>query len=93
MNLKLHRCHDHLAALRQAVRSFAGNAGHRIEVIRNEAMTEWHLVPRFAGHPDTDKWAIIFGDCVRCLRSALDHLVCAFAAAGARLAGRRDTEA
>jgi hypothetical protein len=83
MNLKLHRCHDYRAELTQAVQSFTGEAGHGLEIRSNDVMTEWQLVPRFASHPDTDRWAIIFGDYVHCLRSALDHLVYAFAAASA----------
>lgn len=83
MNLKLHRCHDYRAELTKAVQSFTGETGHGLEVRSNDVMTEWQLVPRFASHPDTDGWAIIFGDYVHCLRSALDHLVYAFATASA----------
>lgn len=83
MNLKLHRCHEHRAELAKAVRLFTEEAGHQLEVTSNPAKTEWHLVPRFARHPDTDRWAVIFGDYVHCLRSAIDHLVYSFAVANA----------
>lgn len=79
-NLKLHRSHDHSRELREHVSRFTEADGHRLELTSDEAKKVWEVSPRFAIEPDTDTWALIFGDYVHCLRSALDHLVYALAA-------------
>lgn len=78
--LKMHRAQEHAQQLTEAVRSFTEDTRHKLRLVSNPAKTEWGVAPEFSGHPDTERWSVIFGDYVHCLRSALDHLVYALAA-------------
>lgn len=73
-HVKLGRARVHLAALNAAIDSFTDERGY--EVVKtahpDEGVYEFRL--RLHRDPPTTEWAMLIGDCVHNMRSALDHL-------------------
>ena len=61
--------------------SFTDLYTHAVEVNKNADATLHQLTIHFDGDADYARWGLLLGDYVHCLRSALDHLVYAFAVA------------
>jgi len=76
---KLRRADEHIEALQREITAFMELDGHGIVTEPNADSTEYVVRAHFAVIPNTMQWALIFGDIVHCLRSALDHMVYAIA--------------
>lgn len=73
--LKLERAKDHQKDLLSQVGQFWKDYPPRIEVIDDHNAKQRKWIARL-GVPPAEDWALIVGDIVHNLRSALDHLVC-----------------
>jgi len=82
VSAKLRRADEHAKALTGELASFVNLYSHAVEVDHNADFTEYYASIHFdGGDPDYVGWGLLLGDYVHCLRSALDHLIYAFAVA------------
>lgn len=79
--LKVVRAEDHLAYLNRRVRLFEKRQVHRFETESNIDRTE-HVVRYYGRPPVPLEWAVVLGEMMFDLRSALDHLAHALVIAG-----------
>jgi hypothetical protein len=73
--LKLGRARDHLVALTRRVERFVRSDTYRLYSEHDTHTTEHTLRLRVVKQPKLDVWALLVGDVVHNLRSALDHIV------------------
>ena len=75
--LKTARAKEHLDSLWEQIAAFRGTRPHRFRVERDLANQCYRM--HFRIQPVPDKFALIVGDFLNCLRASLDHLVWALA--------------
>jgi hypothetical protein len=80
VDAKLDRADEHVVALTGETGAFMLLHDHVFPVECNADATEYVVRVAFATAPDTQRWGLLLGDYVHCLRSALDHLIYAVAA-------------
>lgn len=77
---KLYRAEEHLQVLDTEISKWLNSGRYETFVERGKDSARIGVYAlRVGPPPDLTRWAVIFGEGVNCLRSALDHLINAFA--------------
>jgi hypothetical protein len=71
---KLDRAEEHLATLDASLGTWRGSNPYTFTDAKNPDKTEIRFYAHFNIAPPVIRWAVLAGDCVHNLRSALDHL-------------------
>jgi hypothetical protein len=75
VDAKLAWAEQHFATLKSGVDAFLKDERNSILLDGNADATKYVVRAVIPEMPDTQRWGLIFGDFVHCLRSALDHLL------------------
>ena len=83
VDAKLNRADEHAKAFTGEVASFTHLYPHAVVTDANADATQWISRIHFGGPADFERWGLLLGDYVHCLRSALDHFIYSVAVAEA----------
>ena len=72
---RISRADEHLASLNQAMDEWVDHLTSQTSSEANPDRTEFKIFAGLSTVPDVVRWALLIGDCVHNLRSALDHAV------------------
>lgn len=71
---KIDRAGEHLDALTSEIAAFVDTQTDSLIGEANSSRTQYRFVLRFSNEPPMQRWALLVGDVIHNLRSALDHL-------------------
>jgi len=73
--LKIGRAEEHAKAVSDEITSWDEADSYRLALDKDAQGHCYRIIVQFNIPPAKDRWALVAGDCVHNLRSALDHLV------------------
>ncbi len=79
VNAKLRRAEEHAQAVKDEVRAWMDTNPYSVSKEPNADFTRYSLILHVSKEPLLERWGLMIGDSIHCLRCVLDHLVYAIA--------------